>query len=126
MGGLGIEMPITMALFTVGALSMVGIPLFVGFNSKWNFAAAILDSGSIWVMIALAISSLLNALYYLPVVVRAFFGSEAKEKAQNRVSLERPVSALLPIITLSVLVVLVAVFGGPLSDMIRAGIASIQ
>lgn len=125
MGGLGIQMPITMALFTVGALSMVGIPLFVGFNSKWNFASAIMSSGRTWVMIALAVSSLLNALYYLPIVIRAFFGTEAREKAKDRVSLERPVLALLPIIILACLVILVALFSAPFANMINAGIASL-
>lgn len=125
MGGLGFEMPVTMAMFTVGALSMVGIPLFVGFNSKWNFAMAIMDSKTFWVMAALAVSSLLNALYYLPVVIRAFFGKEAREKAENRVSVERPLTALAPIIILSCLVVVVAVFSGPFVSLINAGVASI-
>jgi multicomponent Na+:H+ antiporter subunit D len=126
MGGLGIQMPITMALFAIGALSMVGIPLFVGFNSKWNFAMSIMDSQKFWVMIALAISSLLNALYYLPVVVRAFFGAEARAKAAEGKSLERPVSALMPIIILACFVVLLAVvFSGPVSRFIEAGTASI-
>jgi len=125
MGGLGMQMPITMTLFTVGSLSMVGIPLFVGFNSKWNFAMGIMDSHKFWVMAALAISSLLNALYYLPVVIRAFFGKEAREKAENRISLERPVSALLPIMLLSCLVVFIGVFSGPFANFIDSWVKSI-
>ncbi|MDF2531905.1 MAG: shaD, partial [Clostridia bacterium] len=46
--GIGIEMPITLGIFVVSALSMVGIPLFAGFNSKWNFALAIIDSNRIY------------------------------------------------------------------------------
>ena len=125
MSGLGYQMPITMTLFTVGALSMVGIPLFIGFNSKWNFAMGIMNSGQFWVMAALAISSLLNALYYLPLVIRSFFGKEAREKAENRVSLERPLAALAPIIVLSCCVVLIALFSGPFVSLIQAGVASI-
>lgn len=62
--------------FTVGAFSMVGIPIFAGFTSKLNFAqAAVLDTNHvkmIVVFIALAISSLLNALYFLRTVIRLF------------------------------------------------------
>lgn len=125
MGGLGIQMPITMTMFTIGSLSMVGIPLFVGFNSKWNFAMAIMDSGKFWVMVALAVSALLNALYYLPIVIRAFFGKEAREKAEHRVLLERPITALAPIMILSALVIVIAIAGGPFVNLIQSGVASI-
>lgn len=125
MGGVGMQMPVTMALFAVGALSMTGIPLLIGFNSKWNFAAGIMDAQKFWVIAALAVSSLLNALYYLPVAIHAFFGHEAREKAQNRQSLERPLGALLPIIILACFVVLIAVWNGPFTAFIQAGVASI-
>ena len=108
MQGLGFQMPITMTFFTVGALSMVGIPLFIGFNSKWNFAMGIMDSHKFWVMVALVLSSLLNALYYLPVVIRSFFGPEARAIAESRVSKERPLGALLPIGLLSCGVIIFA------------------
>ncbi|MCL1836403.1 MAG: hypothetical protein FWG46_02515 [Treponema sp.] len=109
MQGLGYQMPVTMTFFLIGALSMVGIPMFIGFNSKWNFAMSIMGSGKFWVMVALVISSLLNALYYLPVVIRSFFGPEARAKAEGP-KVERPISALLPIGLLSCGVILFAIF----------------
>lgn len=123
MGGLGKLMPITMALFTIGGLSMIGIPLFVGFNSKWNFATAIVDSHNYWLLVPLSISALLNALYYLPVVIRAFFGQEAKECTEPLGSKERPVKDLLPIILLAVGVIIFGVNAGPVSDFLHNGIA---
>ena len=125
MGGLGYQMPITISLFAIGALSMVGLPLFVGFNTKWNFAMAIMDSGKFWLVGALALSSLMNAVYYLPVVIRGFFGAEAREKAENRVSLERPIKDLAPIILLFVLVIVFALFSAPVINLIQTGMASI-
>ena len=61
--------------FTVGALSMVGIPIFSGFVSKLLFAeAAVLLSN--WrlfpTLIALAVSTILNAVYFLKTVVRIY------------------------------------------------------
>lgn len=125
MGQFGLKMPITMSMFTIGALSMVGIPLFVGFNSKWNFATAIMDSGSFWVAVALAVSSLLNALYYLPIVIRAFFGKKSDDVSVTGGSaiIERPIAALVPIAILSGLVIFIAVFSGPFISLIEAGVA---
>jgi len=125
MDGIGIQMPVTMLFFTIGALSMVGIPLFIGFNSKWNFAMGIMDSGRYWIMAVLAISSLLNALYYLPLVIRSFFGKEAREKAENRVSLERSFGGLLPIGVLSCCVVLFAIFNDAFVSYISVVVQSI-
>ena len=122
MGGLGKLMPVTMALFTIGGLSMIGIPLFVGFNSKWNFATAIVDSKTYWLLIPLSISALLNALYYLPVVIRSFFGKEAKEITEPLGSKERPIKDILPIILLACLVIAFGVCAGPVSDFLHKGI----
>ena len=57
--------------FVVGGLSMIGIPLFAGFTSKLNFAASG-DPGSIQMLltlVGLALSSVLNALYYIPAII---------------------------------------------------------
>ena len=61
--------------FLVGAFSMVGIPMFSGFVSKLLFAeAAILVPN--WkllpTLIVLAISTILNAVYFLKTVVRIY------------------------------------------------------
>lgn len=119
MTGLGKQMPITMALFTIGALSMVGIPLFIGFNSKWNFATAIINAKVYWVVLVLALSSLLNAAYYLPVVIRAFFTKTDEPKEYC----ERRFVDLLPMIILATLVIGLAVFSGPITNAINQAIA---
>ena len=58
--------------FVIGALSMIGIPLFAGFPSKLFFSTGALHSDYFrmpLVLIALAVSTALNALYYLPVCI---------------------------------------------------------
>jgi len=56
--------------FTVGALSMIGIPLFGGFVSKLYFASASLSSDkTAVVLLTIALSTVLNALYYVPAVL---------------------------------------------------------
>jgi multicomponent Na+:H+ antiporter subunit D len=128
MRGLGGQMRITMALFTVGSLSMIGIPLFVGFNSKWFFATGMIDAQLIWLLAVLLLSSLLNGCYYLPIVIRAFFaksGDENEAETAKPRSIERPVKHLMPIIVLAGLVVVFAVFSGPINSYIHVGINSI-
>ncbi len=58
--------------FLVGAFSMVGIPLLAGFTSKVYFAEAALTASNIKMevaMVALAISTILNAVYFIRAVI---------------------------------------------------------
>jgi len=77
--GIGRRMPWTMGAFTVGALSLIGVPPCAGFVSKWVILEAVLATG-LWPMAALlAASTLLNAGYFLPIVHAAFFRAPAGE-----------------------------------------------
>jgi multicomponent Na+:H+ antiporter subunit D len=73
MKGLGRQMPITMGCFSIAALAMIGIPPLNGFLSKWTLALGALDANMPFYVLVLLISSLLNALYYLPILIPAFF-----------------------------------------------------
>ena len=53
-----------------GGFSMMGIPGFAGFASKLSIMLASFDNPFVvWVIAALALSSVLNALYYVPAVI---------------------------------------------------------
>ncbi len=68
--------------FTVGAMSMVGIPLLTGFVSKYLFAAAAtgaLRTKMLTAWIALAISTTLNCVYFLRVVLAIYTPAPEKE-----------------------------------------------
>ena len=71
--GIGRRMPITMTAFTIGALSLIGIPPAVGFISKWYILSGAAESGHLWAIAVLVVSTLLNAGYFLPIVYAAFF-----------------------------------------------------
>ncbi|MDA1035448.1 MAG: proton-conducting transporter membrane subunit [Chloroflexi bacterium] len=75
MDGIGRQMPITMGAFTLASLSMVGIPPFVLFTSKFylGWGAAQVDQ-QIFIIVYL-FSGVLAAGYLFPVVVRAFWRS---------------------------------------------------
>ncbi|MFT5448970.1 MAG: multicomponent Na+:H+ antiporter subunit D [Gammaproteobacteria bacterium] len=71
--GIGRRMPWTMGAFTVGALSMIGIPPTVGFLSKWYLLMGALESEQLFALCVIIVSTLLNAAYFMPVIYRAFF-----------------------------------------------------
>ena len=70
--GLGRAMPLTMACFTLGALSMVGIPPSAGFFSKWWAAQAGVESGQWAVVVVVLGSTLLTAIYVFIVLERVY------------------------------------------------------
>jgi multicomponent Na+:H+ antiporter subunit D len=79
--GIGREMPLTFLAFTFASLSIIGIPPFIGFFSKWLLALGALDASQVsispvtaYVIVGIIIlSGLLTALYYLPIIVRGWF-----------------------------------------------------
>ncbi len=62
--------------FTVGSFSMVGIPVFAGFAAKLSFAVAAAQTARPAIifatMVALGISSTLNAIYFIRTVIRVY------------------------------------------------------
>jgi multicomponent Na+:H+ antiporter subunit D len=73
MTGVGRRMPLTTAAFTIAAFGMMGVPPVAGFVSKWYLGLGGVAAGHDWVVAVLVTSSLLNALYFLPVVKVAWF-----------------------------------------------------
>lgn len=72
--------------FTVGALSMVGVPLFAGFISKLYFASASVYAPGkmVAVLVVLAISMILNALYFLPSTIAIWTPAKWNEKEMEK------------------------------------------
>ena len=104
MGGLRRVMPITAITFTVGALSLAGIPVFAGFWSKDEVLLAVLDHKNYLLAFAL-IAAFLSAMYMARVLYVVFYG---KLKSENNHVHESPRAMLAP---MGVLAVLAAIFG---------------
>jgi len=71
--GIGRRMPWTMGAFAIAALSMIGLPPTVGFVSKWYMLSGAMAAQHWLAVTVIAVSTLLNAGYFLPIVYRAFF-----------------------------------------------------
>ena len=82
MGGLRRVMPLTALVFSVGALSLGGIPILAGFWSKDEVLAAVNDQRNAVFIVFALITALLSALYMARAMFVAFFGRLRQEFEQ--------------------------------------------
>jgi len=92
--GLGRQMPFTMAAIVVGSLSLIGVPLTVGFVSKWYLVLAAVENGWWPVAVLILLGSLLAIVYTWRIVEAAYF--KAPQAGIEQVK-EAPLSYLVPV-----------------------------
>ena len=111
MKGVARRMPLTAALFSLAALGMIGVPPLAGFVSKWYLGLGGLSAGQGWVVIVLVVSSLLNAVYFLPIIYTLWFEQPEREWESFRQSrLETPWTLLFPPVFTTMASVLAGLF----------------
>ena len=96
MKGIGRTMPITMAAFVVGGISLIGLPPTAGFISKWYLILAALEKNLWPVAILIVLSSLLAVIYVWRVIEVAYFHAPP-QRAQGEEIREAPLSMLIPL-----------------------------
>lgn len=120
--GAGYRNVIAGITFTVGSLSMVGVPLFSGFISKILFAQSCVSNENkmLPTLICLAISTILNAIYFMKTVVRIYtpIGTEY-ESIKWKQNVSYGVVCLLFI----GLNILLGLCSDPVVSLIRSGIS---
>ncbi len=101
MDGIGIKMPITMAAFTIGAIGLAGIPPMNGFVSKYFLVSGALSAGHPIMIGIFLLSGLLNAGYFFPIILRAYFKKPVTEmkfsEAPRLILIPLTITALLSI-----------------------------
>ena len=108
--------PLTMAAFTVAAMSLVGMPPTAGFFSKWYLLRGALEADAWPFAIVLLLSSLLSAVYFFRVIERIYFAEEpaANDEGATRPRPELPLRLLGPVVTLGAAVLLIGLFNSRL------------
>jgi multicomponent Na+:H+ antiporter subunit D len=96
LSGLAKKMPYTMAAFTIGSLSMIGVPLFAGFVSKWNIALGAIEAQQLIFVGVLLLSTVLNASYFVPIVYKAYFETAPATNENDHIQ-EAPAAMVVPI-----------------------------
>ncbi|MBO7353205.1 MAG: sodium:proton antiporter [Lachnospiraceae bacterium] len=128
--GFGHKYKLSALCFSVGAFSMVGFPLLAGFISKvWFAKAGIASDGKMLAtLIALALSTLLNCVYFLRAVVILYSENKRSESTGepylSQSVQERParIQYFIAIVSLVVLNFVLGLAAGPIMNVIEKGL----
>jgi len=109
--------------FTVGSLSMVGVPLFSGFISKLLFAQAAVQNEMkmLPALIVLGISTILNAIYFMKTVIRIY--TPVEHTHYDTVTFKNIKSYAVTLVCFVVVNVILGVSSQPIVDLIEQGLA---
>ena len=94
--GIGHRMPFTMGAFTLGSLSIIGLPPMGGAWSKWHMVLGAADADQMFFAGVYMLSSLLSIAYLMPIVGRAFFIAEKPPEAGDHDHGEAPLLCVIP------------------------------
>ena len=108
--------------FTIGSLSMVGVPLFSGFISKFMFAQSSLQvpGKMLPALIVLGISTILNTIYFMKTVIRIY--TPAKESTYEKIRFFTNLSYSVSIICFGIVNVTLGLWSQPIVEMIQTGL----
>ena len=111
------------AAFTVGSLSMVGMPLFSGFISKLLFAQAAVQNHvkMLPALIVLGVSTILNAIYFMKTVIRIY--TPVGYSAYPSITFVKMRVYAVTLVAFILLNVILGISSQPVVDMIRQGLA---
>ena len=113
--GIGRRMPWTMAAFTIGALSMIGVPPTGGFVSKWYILAGAFQADNYLVLATIIASTALNAAYFLPIIYMAWFSEDRTPAGKEHG--EAPFAAVLALTVTAFLTLAFFVLNAPLVEL---------
>ena len=132
--GLGRRMPVTFGCLTAASLSLMGIPLFAGFISKWNLcqsafswggeAATMGNPGGFLPFVGVAVilySALMTGIYMLTVLVRAYFPQELRSEAGagTASSLDPGLRMLVPLVIFVLGILVIGLHSAPLMEFLN-------
>ncbi len=106
--GLGRTAPFTMAAFAIAALSLIGVPLTAGFQSKFALVSALLDKGWWWGAMTVVFSSVLAVIYMGRILEAVFFRAPANPRKTRK---EAPLLILIPLWVLALASLFIGVNG---------------
>jgi len=110
--GLGTTYPLAAAAMTVFLVSLMGIPPTIGFYGKYYVIVALIDSGLLWLALAIVLMSAVSAFFYLRVVAQMYFSDGTPAGSS------RPTPLLnIGIAAMVVGVIALGLFSGPIVSL---------
>jgi len=120
MEGMGKRMPVISFAFVIAAFSLVGLPPFTGFPSKFLIVRAALARQEMLftVLISLVlVGTVIEGAYFFRVIQVLFFKGPEKDFAHRE---EAPLSALIPILILMILIVVLGIYPDSLMPVLKS------
>ncbi|MEO9971721.1 MAG: monovalent cation/H+ antiporter subunit D family protein [Hyphomonadaceae bacterium] len=115
--GLGRAAPLTMTAFSIAALSLIGMPLTAGFQSKWALLQAMLDGGWGLAAVVIVASSFLAVIYMGRTLQAIWFEAPANPRKVRR---EAPFLLLVPLWVLTLATLYIGVQADWVIDLAQA------
>ncbi len=129
--GLFSKMPVTMAGFALAGVSIIGIPPTCGFFSKWFLISGALEAGNYLFLIALILSSLINAILFFRVFeiclfepMQAGHGHDYAHEHPESGIREAPVSMLVTLMLVAASLLAVGLYSGMIVNQVVAPFVS--
>ena len=108
--GLGRRAPFTMTALAIAGLSLIGVPLTAGFQSKYALVTALLQNGWWWAAIIVVFTSFLAVLYVGRILEAVFFQAPIGQAATTKSRL--PVLVGVPLWAMALTSIWIGVDGG--------------
>lgn len=107
--GIGRKMPLTCLLFTIGTFSLIGLPPFAGFASKFMIIRAALAQGELLYTLligAVLIGTVIEGAYFFRIIQVVYFkhGNEIEQKGES------PVAGLIPMLVFASLILFIGLY----------------
>jgi len=115
MGGLFKTMPVTAVAFLFCAFSVMGIPPFGGFFSKYLVISGALNSGHLYITITFILGAFLTIIYLFRLVTMIFMGEIKTPQAR-----EGSLSMLISVVILAVLSMAAGIFINIPSEFVQS------
>ncbi len=119
--GLGHSMPVTFVALTVASISLVGIPPFIGFVSKWKLAQAGVLAGSFYSIAApaaLILSAILTAVYLFVPICYAWFPARDIQEHTSDEKMDPSWRMKLPLLVWCISILVLTFYSAPLQAFI--------
>ena len=117
--GMGKKMPLTCLAFTIGVFSLVGLPPFVGFPSKFLIVRAALATKETYFIVLLGLALLgtvIEGAYFFRIIQVLYFKGEKSNPGRE----EAPVVALIPMFIFVVLIVVVGIYPKLVNEVLNS------
>jgi multicomponent Na+:H+ antiporter subunit D len=108
----------------MATVSLIGLPLSLGFAAKWEYAIVATETGSWWVLAVLVLGSLLAAAYLVRPVASLLRDADDTHKGPRVTPAERPAAQRHVPVILGLAAVVTGLLAAPLAQFVSIGAGS--